>query len=136
MLAKCLDRITLSKWLLIGISMDDYEIIKNLELELVNPITRRNTDRLNELLSDDFEEVGSSGRIYSKRDILDILPVSSDVNYELNDFRFINLSGDCILVKYKANTLGVGSYRTSVWVRAVNSWQMLHHQSTVRQSAN
>ena len=116
-------------------SMDDHDIIKSLELELVNVATRKNKDRLCELLSDDFEEFGSSGKVYSKRDILNILPSSKSVIYELNDFRFINLSGDCILAKYKANTSGVGSYRTSIWVKNVNGWQMLHHQSTVRQSA-
>lgn len=118
-----------------GMSMDNHAFIKPLELELVNPVTRKNTDRLDELLLDDFEELGSYGRVYCKRDILAILPSSNAVTYELSDFRFIDLSGNCILAKYKANTSGLSSYRTSIWVKTVNGWQMLHHQSTVRQSA-
>ena len=114
--------------------MDDHEIIKSLELELVNPATRKNTDRLDALLSDDFEEFGSSGRVYSKQDILRILPSSNSVSYKLSGFRFVDLSKDCILAKYRAVTSGADSYRTSIWLKTINGWQMIHHQSTVRQS--
>ncbi|HAQ48986.1 MAG TPA: DUF4440 domain-containing protein, partial [Glaciecola sp.] len=48
----------------------EFGIIKQLELELSNPATRKSKDRLDVLLADDFEEIGKSGTRYSKTDII------------------------------------------------------------------
>lgn len=44
--------------------MEQFDIIKSLELELVSPDTRKDVARLRELLAHDSEEFASSGRVY------------------------------------------------------------------------
>ena len=51
--------------------------IKSLEVELLHPEVRKSKERLNELLADDFFEIGESGKNYNKQDILnDITGIS------------------------------------------------------------
>ena len=112
-------------------SMDDFTEIKQLEIELADPETRKDVDRLDLLISEDFEEFGSSGKSYKKKDILKILPNSDTVEYEMSDFRFKTLSEDSVLVKYKYASPKIGTFRSSIWIRVSGKWQLLHHQSTV-----
>ena len=115
--------------------MEVYELLQELELELVQPATRRNTTRLTELINDDFEEFGISGKSYRKQDILDSLPNENRVHYKLSEFEFKTLSKECILVKYKSTSNGTIVLRRSIWTNNSGNWEMLHHQATVAQNA-
>lgn len=115
--------------------MEEYELLQELELELVQPATRRNATRLSELIDDGFEEFGSSGKSYRKKDILDSLLEENKVHYKLSNFEFKTLSKDCILVKYKSTSNGTVTLRSSIWIKNSGNWKMLHHQSTVVQNA-
>ena len=84
---------------------------------------------MNELLADEFEEYGSSGRIFRKSDILANLTL--DIDYELSDFSFSDLALGITLVKYKSATKGQTALRSSVWVQSSGNWRLLHHQATV-----
>ncbi len=109
--------------------MDVFQTLIDLELELVSPSTRTSTERLDELIADDFEEFGSSGRVIRKKDVLDFDgPIPK---YKLGAFSVRLLGEGAALVKYSANLLGSVSYRSSVWVKFRHGWQLLHHQSTV-----
>ncbi len=50
--------------------MDVAQTLIDLEMELVSPSARASVDRINELLSEGFEEFGSSGKVITKADIL------------------------------------------------------------------
>lgn len=109
--------------------MDVSRTLIDLEMELVSYSTRTSKERLNELISEDFEEFVSSGKVLRKKNVLDFsgpLP-----EYALDDFSVRLLGERAALVKYSANLLGRISYRSSVWVRSEHRWQLLHHQSTV-----
>jgi hypothetical protein len=110
--------------------MDEYKLLQSLEQELVDPLTRKNSDRLHELISDDFEEFGSSGRSYRKSEVITLLANEETVNYKLGNFSFKTLSNDCILVKYKSQLNNVTALRSSIWIKSKGNWQMLHHQAT------
>jgi hypothetical protein len=47
--------------------------LRSLELALLDPATRRDRSRVAELLTEDFEEFGSSGRVWSRAAILELL---------------------------------------------------------------
>ena len=111
--------------------MDEYNLIRKLELELVKPETRRNIDRLSELISGEFEEYGSSGKCYRKKDILDLLPQENEKEFRLIDFKFKKLSSCCILVKYKSIANGSVALRSSIWTKDKGKWQIIHHQATL-----
>lgn len=101
----------------------------NYEMELVSPPVRANPDRMNELIAEDFEEFGSSGKVITKADVLKADgPIPA---YALSDFSVRFLEARAALVKYRASTSDHSSYRSSIWVNVQNRWQLLHHQSTV-----
>lgn len=116
--------------------MDAFREIKSLEMELVDPGTRKNAARLQELLSNEFLEFGSSGMVIRKRDILDCTNTLSTATYQLSDFEFKSLGDEHILVTYRSvKSAREIANRSSVWVKQNGRWQILHHQSTVVPSA-
>lgn len=108
----------------------DFEIIKNLELELSSLEGRKNSIRLSEILSNDFEEIGKSGRIFNKKNILSLLSNEDHHVIELGQFRFTKLSDASILVKYISRCNGINALRSSIWIKNNTNWQLLHHQGT------
>lgn len=109
---------------------NDFKIIEKLELELSSSEVRKDEDRLSQLLADDFEEFGKSGNVFNKADTLSALTNEEYQEISFSDFRFIGLSDDTVLVKYKSRCNDVKALRSSVWVKNNGNWQMLHHQGT------
>jgi len=109
----------------------NFKTIQALELELISLDARKNIDRLERLLSEDFEECGKSGNIFNKADIISSLLGEEYQKISLNNFRFIALSNHSILAKYDSVCNGVQAHRVSVWVKKHSDWQMLYHQGTV-----
>lgn len=112
--------------------MEYFREIESLERELVDPKIRMDGGRIQELLSDEFLEFGSSGKVIRKRDILSATSEPSETTYQLSDFKFKMLGEEHVLVTY----LSVTSHqqtalRSSIWIKENGRWQMLHHQSTV-----
>lgn len=111
--------------------------IYELELSLLKPEVRSSTDKLNELLADDFMEFGSSGAIYYKPDTLQNLTASTDkVAYAMSDFKAKELSEAFVLTTFKTeriinNTDITVSLRSSIWKKNKGSWQMFFHQGTL-----
>ena len=112
-------------------SQGDFELIEDYERELASAEGRQNKERLEKLIPDDFEEIGSYGAIYLKKDILLNLPKVRNIRYSLENFSFRKLQNECILVKCSSRLEEVSALRTSIWVKEGNEWKLLHHQSTV-----
>jgi hypothetical protein len=118
------------------------DLIRTLELELLLPETRRSADRLNELIADDFVEFGSSGRRYTKQDVLRELPAANTVSYALSDFEAYTLTADTIHATYRIarNDLTTGltsrSLRSSLWQYRDKRWQIVFHQGTPERSSS
>ena len=107
--------------------------LKGLEELLLVPDVRRST-RLVELLADDFVEFGSSGRIYTKKDIVDLLQAESPVVQTTSAFSVFSLAPDVALLTYKIRRHSepiMDTLRSSVWRRTKGQWQMVFHQGTV-----
>jgi len=110
--------------------------IYDLEASLLTPEVRHSRDRLDELLAADFKEFGSSGRTYSKEDVLKRLPAVGDqVEFSLSDFRITALSDECVLATFKTVRAingkdPVTSLRSSIWKKDANQWRMIFHQGT------
>ncbi len=110
-------------------------IIQGLEERLLQADTRRSTEALNHLLSDDFLEYGASGNIYTKTDILESLP--KEKNYtqiSLSGFKLRILCEGVVQVVYKTQQEGNRNIvlRSSIWENHRSyGWQMYFHQGTV-----
>lgn len=102
-----------------------------LEMELLDPDVRGDRDRLKELLHDDFVEFGSSGHVYGKQDLIDMITGESHAPVMIRDFDARQLAEDAALVTYRSvGQSGQEARRSSVWVRDEGEWKMTFHQGT------
>ena len=103
---------------------------------MLQPSVRKSTDRLNELLADDFLEFGASGSRYNKHDVLEHLPKLDEVKHTVHDFATVQISPDTILATYRAEKKGLDSgeksfsLRSSLWQNRNGQWQVFFHQGT------
>jgi hypothetical protein len=92
---------------------------------------------LNNLLTDDFREFGSSGLIYTKQDILNRLPAETNkTEYIVSNFEIKILSEDVVVTNFKTekvinDTEKATSLRTSIWRKEKGTWKMFFHQGTL-----
>ena len=112
-------------------------LIKGLEEKLLRTDVRKNPDILDELLSEDFEEIGSIGRTSSRAEVVNwLVTKEKDIEWTVNEFRIRELSPDLVLAIYRAdkknktNIQSAGSIRSSLWKKNGNRWQMIFHQGT------
>lgn len=82
---------------------EEIQKVKDLEIELLQPETRKSTERLNELLADDFFEFMQNGSATNKKDIIEYLPNSEEEEFKVREMGAKVLSEDCILLHYIAS---------------------------------
>lgn len=116
--------------------MDDsaFELIETFEIALASANKHLINGELLDLLDDDFQEIGKSGRVYTKEALAPSLMQAHTFDVTLIDFNFRKLSESVILVHYKSISQGVTALQTSIWIRNNSQWRMLHHQGTVSPS--
>ncbi len=88
-------------------------------------------------ICDTFCEVGASGNVYTKQDVLDtLLTRYNDRNYqdiwETKDFELTKISADNYLLTYVLiqDRIRV-TRRSTLWQRVNDSWKILYHQGTI-----
>ncbi len=110
------------------------------ELSELEPIFHTQASRpirgnVDTLLSASFFEVGASGRLYSRDDVVEALEQRLDdgVFEELHaqDVRCVRLADSCFLFTYRLAQAGRMTRRSSIWRRDSGRWQILYHQGTV-----
>lgn len=113
------------------------QLIIALEYELQDPIIRRSADRLNELIHTEFKEFGSSGRTFTKQDMLSIFPTANgDARIRAENFVLQQLSSELVLLTYKSERLSENgnpvhqALRSSIWKLESDGWQIIFHQGT------
>lgn len=110
--------------------------LQELEDRMLQPEFRQSVLEIEKLLADDFIEFGSSGRIYTKRQELDELPLETTTEWTLGNFKLNILASDVALVTYRAyrsggeNHRGTASLRSSIWKLNQGQWQIVFHQGT------
>lgn len=112
-----------------------HEHLFALEQDLLNPKIRMNQKMLERLLSPDFFEFGSSGTVWTRKDILQRLPNETPYQVNASDFQAHPLADNTVLVTYKTQRTEPDgaifrAIRSSIWVRNGASWQMRFHQGT------
>jgi len=111
--------------------------LQQLETELHQADTRRNKARLDELLHPEFEELGRSGRRYSREEIL--TEFSADMEYPQivsMNFSVASIGEGIALLTYisahksQSGHLHRNTLRSSLWVLGDTGWKMRFHQGT------
>ncbi|WP_242035231.1 DUF4440 domain-containing protein [Mesobacillus harenae] len=106
--------------------------IFNLEMRLMRYVY----EEMEELLTEDFLEFGSSGRSFDKQMELNAVKAMKSANhsiqYTVTDFKIKVLSADIVLATYQTlrHIDGNRSLRSSIWKLNHGSWQMTFHQGT------
>lgn len=108
----------------------DFKIVEALEHGISSKEIRSNPIRLSELLHNEFEEFGKSGRKFSKADIVNEVPSWNHHEIEITDLTFTRLAASVLLLKYQAFANDVRTKRSSIWVKDNGHWQMIFHQGT------
>jgi hypothetical protein len=107
----------------------------HLEQQLLQTSTRRDEVALRSLLAEDFREFGSSGRIYTRQQVINALAGESPQTIILSDPLCHQLAADIALVTYRSTRTNAlepthHALRSSLWVYRDNHWQMIFHQGT------
>jgi hypothetical protein len=120
-------------------SNDTADMLCKLEQRLLQPSVRASAELVSSLITDDFIEFGSSGRVYDKAQILAALGEEQrdgpSVQATASDFEVRILADGVALVTYRTErrTLDADisqSRRSSLWQKRDGRWQMLFHQGT------
>ena len=110
--------------------------LRRSEEALLDPAVRTDRARVGELLADDFVEFGSSGRIWMRDEILDLLAGEIPGPIQMTDFECALLAEDVALITYRASRTEarietqVSSLRSSIWTKKTGGWRLRFHQGT------
>lgn len=115
------------------------KLILQLEGDLLKSEIRKSSQKLNELLADDFVEFTSSGTeyYYKSGDVFQKQDDNHELIWDIIDFKIKQLSEDCVLATYKIikhnepNENKKYSLRSSIWKCYDRRWKMLFHQGTL-----
>jgi hypothetical protein len=110
-------------------------LLRELEQRLMHPSVRASPDQVARLLAVEFIEFGSSGRVYDKRQIIELLQQEQETASPptVTDFSARRLSADVMLLTYRV--VENQTIKSSIWKFADREWRMVFHQGTKSESA-
>jgi len=113
---------------LIGAEVAVTDQVVALERALLTDELRADRAATAALLHRDWLEIGRSGRLCTREEILDEIAPIEPVDLEVVSVE--ELSADTILLVWRASADGRSTLRSSLWVRAGRGWQQRFHQGT------
>jgi hypothetical protein len=116
-------------------------VIQSLEVQLHQPAMRNDANTVGELLHDDFEEIGCSGRHYDKPQTVAALKLERDQpQIFAEEFKLLTIADGIVLLRYKSfqrdadGSIICRAERSSIWLQSSQEsggrWQMRFHQGT------
>ena len=112
------------------------EQLRAFEEALLDPAVRRDRAAVLDLLSEEFREFGSSGRVWTRDQIAELLAKETSSPVSIEDFHCDVIAEEVALVTYRAvrtdraTGTPLSSLRSSVWVNEENRWRVRFHQGT------
>lgn len=107
----------------------DEEVVIALERSLLTDAVRSDPAEVAALLHPQWEEVGASGRLWTRDELLaEIAPLAEETT--LDTLSVERLAPDTILLVWRAVTDGGATLRSSLWLRTGNTWRQRFHQGT------
>jgi hypothetical protein len=102
-----------------------------LEERLLHPDREADRNALIPLLTKDFKEFCSSGRIFNRQQTIDVLMSSAPRPATIHYFYVEQLAENVAVATYRATTATAVSHRCSIWLFLDNRWQLHFHQGTI-----
>ncbi|MBV1908195.1 MAG: DUF4440 domain-containing protein [Kangiellaceae bacterium] len=116
------------------LSDKEYIEITAQEEELWIKESRFNIERMRELMADDFQEFGQSGKYYDLEDTLSMEESGFKTVLPLHEYKLKLISSDVVLATYNSETtygdITLYARRSSVWCKQGNNWELKFHQGT------
>ncbi|WP_071458664.1 nuclear transport factor 2 family protein [Bacillus massilinigeriensis] len=112
--------------------LDWNDHICDLEKGLLSPDVRCSPEAIGSMLSKNFFEFGSSGKVITREDCVG--ENGLDVrDMELYDFAVRYISEDAVLATYRLTdrTRDRETLRSSIWKKEEGAWRMFFHQGTI-----
>lgn len=101
------------------------------ERRLLDPAVRTDRTAVDELLHPAFTEIGASGRLWSRKEILDEMPDwQHSIDLLATDIEACRLGDDLIGLRYVCVAPHGRSRRSSLWHRDATGWRIRFHQGT------
>ncbi len=112
-----------------GSPADDHAVVRRLENELLEPAVRSDPSRLAALLHPAFEEIGSSGRLWSRDAVVESLG-DEDPSPVLEVLSTDTVGDGVVLLTSRTSDARGASLRSSLWLRVDGRWRLRFHQGT------
>jgi hypothetical protein len=116
------------------LSSKDLNELAELEESLWRANTRFDREYMNRILSPEFFEFGRSGLIYTREECIDMPYQNIKAHLPLKNFEARSINKNVILVTYVSEVWYEEletSYRSSLWSKKPNGWQLEFHQGTI-----
>jgi hypothetical protein len=110
--------------------------LRSREESLLDPGVRHDGIRLRALLVDGFQEFGSSGRVWTLEQIVDLLATEASQPLSMEDFECHRIAEGVALVTYRSvrfdskTTERITALRSSLWTEESGEWRLRFHQGT------
>ncbi len=102
-----------------------------LEQRLLDPTVRGSPQAVIPLLHPEFLEFGSSGRVYTKEMMVQMMVQETPGVVKIRDFDVREITPEVALVTYRTiGGEGKETRRSSIWLRRDSGWQIVFHQGT------
>ncbi len=106
--------------------------VVELELSLLTAAVRRSRTQLEALLDPEFREVGASGRLWTREDIIaDLVDGNGGDSMQAVQVEAHDVAQDVVLVTFLSDPGGRAAHRSSLWRLSGGHWRMLYHQGTL-----
>jgi len=112
------------------------EHLRSLELSLLNPAVRVDRAQVSALLTENFQEFGSSGKVWTRDQVLDVLATETFQPLSIGNFNCRLIAERVALVTYRGvrtdpqNNPLTTTLRSSLWIEEMGKWRMCFHQGT------
>jgi hypothetical protein len=108
------------------------------EKDIVAAQKRCDFSAVEAMLAEGFHEIGGSGKLFSRSDVLRALRDIRIIDYTLDQFRILPANPGCVIVTYmtsvKRSYMGQEywnrAYRSSTWIEQDGAWRVIFHQAT------
>lgn len=113
---------------------NDVQQVVERELALLAHEVRKSRAWVDELLDPWFQEIGASGRHWTRAEMIDALTAGDEGPEEripVVDITGTSIASDVVLLTYVSDPQRRAARRSSIWRRTSGQWRLLHHQGTL-----
>lgn len=103
------------------------------ERNLLRPCYRSSREYLDQILSDKFIEIGSTGKVYDKVSAMNSVLNAPNIDTKIFEITAKQVSETYTIVRYKTCSPYIHSnfvLRHSLWTNISGNWQLLYHEAT------